>query len=311
MLKLARFFFLLVQSYLFVIIIALVAGLFFSRYTLFLTPYSTLFLQIIFFLSSVKLDPKLILKEMKDVKMICYVNVLKLLIFPAVVFFIAKLTIPELAVPLLLLTAMPTGMTTPLLTEVAGGKVGIALVLTLTTSLLAPFSIPLVISFFAKTAVTVSALTMFWNLTNVIFIPFLLAQIVRHFFQENIKTTYKIFKPVSLILLGLLISGAVAKQAIIIHERFGLQLANDLLILFILIALFLVAGYFVSNKHPDADKIAISLSLTFMNFSLSIFLASLFFKDPNVLLTSVLVIIPWALMLIPFKYFMKKIGVSK
>lgn len=311
MIKIFRYFLILVQSYLFVIIAALLAGLFLSKYTLLLTPFSTLFLQIIFFLSSVKLNPKLILKEMKDVKMIFYVNVLKLFLFPAIIFLIAKITIPELAVPLLLLTAMPVGMTTPLLTEVAGGKVGIALVLTLTTSLLAPFTIPLVVSLFAKTAITVSVATMFWNLTNVIFIPFLIAQFVRHFFQEKIKKTYKLFKPVSLILLGLLITGAVAKQASIIHERFGLQLAIDLLILFIMIALFLVAGYFVSNKHPKADRIAISLSLTFMNFSLSIFLASLFFKDPNVLLTSVLVIIPWALMLIPFKYFMNRIELKK
>lgn len=307
MLKMFRYFLLLVQSYLFVISIALLAGLFLSKYTLLLTPYSTLFLQIIFFLSSIKLNPKLILKEIKDVKMICYVNVLKLLIFPSIIFLIAKITIPELAVPLLLLTAMPVGMTTPLLTEVAEGKVGIALVLTLTTSLLAPFTIPLVVSLFAKTAITVSAATMFWNLIKVIFIPFIMAQFVRHFFQEKIKKTYKIFKPVSLILLGLLIAGAVAKQAIIIHERFGFQLIIDLLILFLLITLFLLAGYFLSNKHPHADRIAISLSLTFMNFSLSIFLASLFFKDPNVLLTSVLVIIPWALMLIPFKYFMSKV----
>ena len=83
--------------------------------------------------------------------MISYVTVLKLFLFPAVVFLLAKLFLPELAVPLLLIAAVPTGMTTPLLTEVAGGKVGIALVLTLTTSLLAPFTIPLIVGLFAKT----------------------------------------------------------------------------------------------------------------------------------------------------------------
>jgi len=306
--KVFRFFLVLIQSYLFIIIVSLLGGLFFSQYTLALTPYSTLFLQVIFFLSSVKLNPKVILQEMKDVKMISYVNILKLFLFPAVVFLLAKLFVPELAVPLLLIAAMPTGMTTPLLTEVAGGKVGIALVLTLTTSLLAPFTIPLVISLFAKTAVTVSAATMFWNLTNVIFIPFILAQIVRRTCQEKIKSTYSAFKPISLILLGLLIMGAVAKEASIIHDQFGWRLGIDLLIVFVLIAVMLIAGYFVSHKHPHTDKIAISLSLTFMNFSLAIYLASAFFKDPNVLLVSVLVIAPWAFMLLPFKYVMKKIG---
>ena len=39
-----------------------------------------------------------------------------------------------------------------------------------------------------------------------------------------------------------------------------------------------------------------------MNFTLAIYLAGLYIPDPRVLLALVLSIIPWATLLIPFKY---------
>jgi hypothetical protein len=43
-----------------------------------------------------------------------------------------------------------------------------------------------------------------------------------------------------------------------------------------------------------------------MNFTLAIYLAGNFFTDPNVLLSAVLIIFPWALLLLPFKYALQR-----
>ncbi|MBU1032480.1 MAG: bile acid:sodium symporter [Patescibacteria group bacterium] len=296
----------LVQSYLFIIIIALGAGLTFPDKAIVLAPFTTLFLQIVFFLTSLKLDPKLIFKATKDYKMLLATNIFMLLLLPAVVFLLVDPFVPALAIVLLLLSAMPSGMTTPLLTEVVGGNTGLALVLTLTTSLLAPITVPLVISIFAKTAVTVSAFTMFWSLVKVIIVPFILAQIVRHFFHKHIKFTFFTFKPISLLLLGLLIAGEVARQAWVIVNGIGTHIILLLIVLFIFTALLFVAGYFVSFWRPCQDRLTIAVTLTFMNFTLAIYLAGNFFSDPNVLLASVLVIFPWTLMLLPFKTIVRR-----
>lgn len=296
----------LVGSYLFVVVLALVVGLLFPQHVSVLTQYTTVFLQIIFFLSSLKLDPKVVLKEGRDVRLIFLANTFKLLVLPAVVYLVAIRFFPTMAVPLLLLAAMPSGMTTPLLVEVVGGKQGLALVLAITSSLIAPLTIPLVIGYFAGTAVTVNAFEMFLKLVYVIVIPFVIAQVVRRFFHRRLSATYFTYKPISIVILGMLIAGAVAKQASVILTRVDVSMLILLFVLFLFVALLLFVGYVMAYWRDCSDRLTVAISTAFMNFSLAIFLANAFFPDPNVLLASVLVIFPWTMMLLPFKHLVRR-----
>ena len=297
----------LIESYFLIIVVALAAGLLFSSQTILLAPFATLMLQIIFFLTSLKLDYHELYKLRKAWKMILVANAFMLILFPIIIYSLTNQLYPALAVPLLLLAVMPTGMTAPLLVEVVGGRVSVALILTLTTSLLAPITIPLMISWLASTAVTVSALTMFWSLVQVIVIPFILAQIVRATARTKIEPLYPTFKPISLILLGLLITGLVARQSEVITSSIGLALIYQLIGLFIFIATILAIGYFVAFWRQCNDRVTVSVSVTMLNFTLAIYLAGEFFTDPNVLMATVLVIFPWTLLLIPYKWIVRKI----
>lgn len=299
--RIAKLFLYLLESYIFVVASALVIGLLFADHVSILTRYTTIFLQIIFFLSSLKLDPRNLIKETRDIKTILAANAFMLLILPAVVYLIAAPLLPTLAIPLLLLAAMPSGMTTPLLAEVIGGKQGIALAITITSSLLAPLTIPLVIQVFARTAVSVDAFDMFFKLLAVIVLPFAVAQLVRFFFHRKLQVTYFTFKPISIALLGLLIAGAVAKQAPVILANLNTSMLLKLTLLFVFLTVLFVVGYYVAFWKKHAERVTIAVSVTFLNFTLAIYLASTFFDDPDVVLMSVLVIFPWVLMLLPFK----------
>lgn len=305
--RLTAFFVQLVQSYLFLMFAALAVGLLLPHYAIVLAPFATLALQAIFFLTSLKMDARAVLGAAKNIKMIVSANVFMLVLLPSAVFLIANALVPEMAIALLLLASMPTGMTAPLLTEVAGGKTDIALVLTLTTSLLAPFTVPFVIDLFAGTAVTVSVWTMFWSLIKVIVVPFVLAQGVRAVANGRIVRIAPTFKPISLFLLCLLIAGVVAKQADVILAGFGQTVVLQFVVLFVFIALLLVLGYFVAFWRHCTERVTVSICMTFMNFTLAIYLAGSFFADPNVLLASVLVIFPWALLLLPFRAIAKRL----
>jgi len=107
---------------------------------------------------------------------------------------------------------MPAGMTAPLLSKLAGGEHHIALVLTVATSLLAPLSVPFVISLAAGETVSVNAFAMFIRLAQAIFLPFLAAQLVRAMFGARISRVSRMITPVSTILLGFLILFIVAKR---------------------------------------------------------------------------------------------------
>lgn len=296
----------LLSSYVFVMSTALIAGLFFPKELSIFSPFTTLFLQIIFFFTSLKLNVREVLVEIKDVRVLALVNFLKLILFPIVVFFVAEWLFPSMAVPLLLLAAMPGGMTSPLLVEVVGGNQSLALVITITESLLAPFTIPLIMSQLAGAAITVSAFAMFTKLVSVIIVPFFLAQLIRLFWHKHIAHTFFTFKPISIALLALLIAGAVAQQATVILSKLNVETLMSALALFAFILIFFIAGYYLIFWRKAADRLSIAVCTAFINFTLAIYLANEFFADPHILLAAILIIFPWTLFLLPLKRFVER-----
>jgi len=283
------------QAYLITAVVSLLIGLFVPQAHV-LVAVNTLLLQIIFFLSCLKIEPKIVLSHLKDWRFLLLANLMMLLGFPTIVWLLGLPWHSDFGFALFLLAAMPVGMTAPLLVEIAGGKQSIAMVLTVTTSLLAPFTVPLLTKLLFGAHISVDVMNMFKQLVMVIFIPFALALIVRAIVPKTIDKVKTKTKPLSTLLLGLLIIGAVSNQASSILSLSS-NLGRFLVILIGLYAFYLalhLAGYFVFWWKSREDKQTASISLTYMNFTLAIFLASQFFHEPGILLTLVLSIIPWA-----------------
>lgn len=304
--KLLHYFHQLIESYVFVLLLSLTLGLLLPQYAIYLAPYGTFFLGIIFFLSALKIDLKEVLKYLKDQKMVVAVNFVMLIGLPVVVYYATLLVYPDLAIAFLLLAAMPAGMTSPLLAEICGGKQSLALVLTISTSLLAPFTVPLMVKLLAGATVQVDTLSMFLSLVKVIFVPFILANIVKYFWHHKIKVTYFTFKPISTALLGLLIMGIVAKQAETILGGLNITFLIEVAALFILFIFFHVVGYYTAWWRKHDDRVTVTICLAYLNFTLAIYLAGKFFNDPKIVVPVVLSVLPWSLLIIPFKYLTKK-----
>ncbi|PLX29079.1 hypothetical protein C0581_00030, partial [Candidatus Parcubacteria bacterium] len=248
-------------------------------------------------------------KCLDDKKLLIITNLLMLVIFPIAVYYLALFVYPKLAIAFLILAAMPSGMTAPLLTEICGGKQSLALVLSITTSLLAPFTIPLMIKLLAGATVVVSFSSMSLSLAKIIFIPFILANIIKYFWEKQIKKTYKTFKPISIMLMGAIIMGVIAKQATNI-----MKFENEYLIyLGLLFAFFIfihVISYVVIFWKNKKERIATTISLTYFNFTLAIYLAGEFFNEPHIVIFVILSVIPWAILLVPFKYYTRNQRIS-
>jgi predicted Na+-dependent transporter len=286
------------ESYIFVMAAALALGLFLPQ-AKYLIVWNTFILQVIFFLSCLKIDPKQVLDYLKDWRFLSLANFMMLIGFPFVVWLVINPFAPDMGLALFLLAAMPVGMTAPLLVEVVGGRQSVAMVLTVTTSLLAPLTVPLLTKILYGASITVDAVGMFKQLALVIFLPFALAMIARWVVPKAIQTIKPATKPISIILLGLLIAGAVAKQSASIialsHDWWQLFVAIGTLYVFFFVTHLL--GYYGFWWKKYEDKNTASISLTYMNFTLAIFLASQFFPKPQVLLPLVLSILPWATLL--------------
>lgn len=130
-------------SYIAVLLVSLLVGIGLYKYTIYISPYSTIFLGIIFFFSALKIDLKEAFVYFSDFKMMIVSNIFMLIVLPAVIYVIMQFIYPPLAVAFLILAAMPSGMTSPFLSEIVGGTESLALVLTISTSFFAPFTIPL------------------------------------------------------------------------------------------------------------------------------------------------------------------------
>ncbi|MFC1623576.1 bile acid:sodium symporter family protein [Patescibacteria group bacterium] len=301
------------ESHYLVIGLAFFVGIVYAESVVFLSGYSTLILATIFFLSSLKINLKEVKEYLTDKWMIILSNVFMLFLLPVFVYFTVDYFWPSLSIAFLLLAAMPAGMTAPLLSEISGGRQSLALVITITTSLLAPITVPLVVKFLAGASVDVSMIDMFILLATVIYIPFILAQFVKNFWQNKIDKISGIFKPMSVILLGLLIMVIVAKQSDVIVEGFNIggEFTVYLLLLFVFFLLLHFLGYFIMFWKSRRDKITITVCLTYMNFTLAIELANKFFDEPNIIIPVVFSVIPWAIMFIPFRAYSRSHRKSK
>ncbi len=306
MLRLIR---LITENHYIIVGSALLVGIFCADSVMFLAEYSTLILAIIFFLSSLKIDLSKIKTSLHKTRDIIAVNIITLFVLPIVAYYLTSIFYPQLAIAFLLLSVMPAGMTAPLLTEIVKGKQSLALILTVSTSLLAPITAPLMIKFLIGANIDVSFFDMFWLLAKVIYIPFVLAQIVKKFWQNSIDKVSNLLKPLSVILLGLLIMVIVAKQADTILESLknGGEYLIYLGLLFGFFFLLHFLGYFSCFWEKEKRyRITVVVCLTYMNFTLAIELANNFFTEPNVIIPVVLSVIPWSIMFIPFKRIMLK-----
>ena len=286
------------ESYIFILLLSLIVGLFIPQ-ARFLVVLNTFFLQVIFFLSILKINFREVILHVKDWRLLTFTSLIMLLVLPFVVYAIANLIVPDLAFPLFLLAAMPAGMTSPLQVEVIGGKVSLALVLTMIMSLLAPITIPLITRLTYETSIPVDTFEMLKTLALVIFIPFVLAEIFKRL-APNITARYaKRTKTISIALLGLLVAGAVANQAyaVLIYARSGWGIIRTIVVLFVFFACLHVIGYWVAWWKPYAERRTVTVCFVYMNFTLAIYLATKFFTSPEVLLPLVLSILPWSTML--------------
>jgi len=289
-------------SYLVIGLLALGLGVTLPDTMATLAPYNTIFLGIIFFLSALKINVSQTIDCLRDIPMVIAVVVCMLFVFAGATFFVTEWLAPEFTVAFVLLAAMPVGMTAPLLATISGGRSELAMTLAVVTSLLAPLTIPFVISLFLEAAVSVSFFDMFINLSTIIFMPFLLAQIVRNYVPSFVQQIAPAVTPVSLLSLGLLITGIIAQQVLQVAEGFEfISLTPSLFGVLLLFIIFHIVGLSVVFWHSMTDRVTISICLTYMNFSLAVYLASEFFADGAVTLTLVVAIIPWVLLLPVFR----------
>ncbi len=285
---------------------AIVLGFFFAELFAPFAVFSTVLLGAIFFFVSLELEMETVRRALFDLKLIALVTLTMLVGLPLIVFAVTSFFAPSLTVPFVLLAAMPTGMTAPVVASIAGGRTAFVAVAAVITSLFAPLTIPFMLSILVGSAVVVEIVPMLLSLIKVICIPFILGRIVRALIPSAMHPG-AVVRFFSHLLLGMLIMVIVAKQTSALDAMgWSVELLEtvwySLIVLACLFVFLHTLGYVAGRFFPGADRMSLMISLTYMNFTLAIFLADTYFPETDILIPVFLSVIPWALSLIPLQW---------
>jgi predicted Na+-dependent transporter len=130
--------------------------------------------------------------------------------FPAAAFGLTSLLWPEWALPVLVLTAVSTGVSAPFFCQVLGGNAERMLQVVVVTSLLVPVCMPLTLQLLAGTSIKVPFMHMFELLAKMIFIPLALAGGVRWLSPRLGAGLSRAAFPISICLMLLINAGVFA-----------------------------------------------------------------------------------------------------
>ncbi|MCL5124080.1 MAG: bile acid:sodium symporter, partial [Deltaproteobacteria bacterium] len=111
-----------------------------------LQPYPLYLMMLLMFMSFLKINfSSLLDTSLESLYRLILQVVVKLVILPAILYWITSLLLPEFATPVLLLSGISTGVVAPFIATLFETDVAQVLRMVVVTSLLAPFSLPVVL----------------------------------------------------------------------------------------------------------------------------------------------------------------------
>ena len=287
------------------LITGLLAGLFFPVYNDLLMSLLKPFLMVMLLLVFLKTDISQIFHKMKNYRQIVFIVVMNMAIIPVLFFFAIKVFDENLAIGILLLTAMPAGVATPALTDIVRGNTALSAVIVITTSAIAPLSIPMLFWIIGIDKLSVDPWYLFKDLSIIIFLPMIISQIVKRYFPDFIDRKNYLFTSVNVFILAVMVYAAMGSQKSLIlgqPQKIFWQI-GFLYIIFILLHLF---GFFMGFKEDLKGKIATTIGSSYMINGLAIVITAIYFET-SILFLIVLSELPWNTLLVPFRRIIKYI----
>jgi len=263
-------------------------------------PYPLYFLIILLFFSFLKINFLQVFAEAKEKAVILFVLCLfKLFLIPIVLFFLTKTLLPEYAVPVLLLSGISTGVVAPFISTLLEGPTLLVLMMVVVSSLLAPFSLPALVSFFVGQTVEISFFSMVKVLAMVVFLPGVAVILLRHVYPSSLEKLERVQFPVSLSMFACINLGVFAK-----YSSFFLKtptiVGETILVAFVLSVIYHVVGLLVTWGMKKEYRLAGAISFAYMNNALIVVFSSQFFGPLSPTLAA-LYMLPFFAMIVPVR----------
>jgi len=256
-------------------------------------------LGMMLFLVFLKIDSLQILENIRNYKLMIYISLIYMIIIPVFFFFSISIFNPDLAIGILLLTAMPAGVSTPALTDIVKGNVPLSMSLTIVSQMISPFTVPLLFWLINLNGHSIDKLLMLKDMAIIVFLPMIISQLIKKYFPLTIKKTQHLFTSLNVLLLFAFVYLAISSQRNYILEN-PAGMVWKIAVLYLVFILLHIIGYMICFKQNKENRIAVAIGAAYMNNGMAIVLATSYFK-PEVLVLMVLSELPWNTLLAPFK----------
>lgn len=241
--------------------------------------------------------------------LITWLSAFKLVLLPVLVYGLFAVLWPQFALAALLLSGISTGVVAPFIAQMVGGNVSLVLVLVIVTSLLVPFSLPVLVKILAAKTIVISLGSMIQMLCFVIFVPIGLVQGLRRTWPGSIKALSRRTFPFSLAIIGLINLGVFSKYSAFFHQN-PMTIVQAVAAAMLLGLIFLVSGSMIVWRKSLPFHVTSAISLCNINNVLVIVFAAEFFgpREPTV---AAMYMIPFFLVIIPLRVMQRRHELSQ
>lgn len=263
------------------------------------TVLPKILLGMMLFLAFLKIDALEVVENMRNFRLMVYIAFVYMLAIPVVFYFSTRIFDAELAVGILLLTAMPAGVATPVLTDITKGNLSLSMSLVIVSQFLAPFTVPFLFWILDINSLTINKLLILKDIAILVFLPMIISQIVKKYLPGTITKIQHLFTSANVFILFVFVYIAISSQRNVILEN-PAGLIWKIAVLYLVFILLHVIGYFICKNQNKENRIAVTIGAAYMNNGLAIVLAASYFK-PEILVLMVLSELPWNTLLAPFR----------
>lgn len=224
---------------------------------------------------------------------------IRMVLLPAAMFFLFRALWPEYSLSALLLTGISTGVVAPFISGMLQANTPLVLVGVVCSSLLVPFTLPPMVDLLCGRSMELSVWAMMRLLVIVVFVPVMLAQVLRKLSSRAVESLRRNQFPISLFMFAVTNMGIFSKYSNFFYRE-PMTIALATVVAFLLAALYLVAGILLSWGRPVEDRVAAVICLGIMNNVLVIVFSAEFFTpiEPTV---AAMYMIPFFALIVPLR----------
>ena len=227
-------------------------------------PYTLVWLGALLFLNLLRLNTSDLVAQFRTPKQLVVLSIIKLVVLPVGMYTLAYVIYEPLALPILLLSGISTGLGAPFVVNLIGGQLPLVIGMIIITSIAVPFVLPSIVYAFAHTQFEIPLLYMVFLLSIALFTPLAAGWLTKKFFPAGSRFADKNSFPLSLLFIVLINWGMFAKFAGLFYseQTFLLQTITTA---FLCYAAYCLVGYVGTVGKSLKEKRAGLIAMSYIN----------------------------------------------